>query len=1372
MKLSHVYNYVGIFILCFIFVPALHAADISQSNWTGGSGQTSFSDGSKFSTYANLDISTANQLKLTTNFGTGADGPCTITGEVTLDGSSGSNTCAGKATADAVSTSISSLIPNGSTSLAFPDTHTFTAHTLLSTGTRDIYNDQQKWVRMGPDNLPRFVYLDTNGFTDIHFVRCLDATCSTKQNTVVASNANGPDEATINMGSDGFARIAYVSYDSPNQFHFIQCLNADCTSKTDNSVDTGSYYENSFTLNANNFGRMVINDYNSNHLYMTVCTNASCSTHNKVDLGAINYGSTMGIISGTDGFVHMVYYDTINSTRAIYVVHCQDDACSSHTTNLVTTISPGNSYYNEIIPLGGTKYGILFLESSTGKLDYIVCNDEACASHTSPLTLDNTSRQLSMVVTSTGLPRILFQGDSNAASTKYIVCNNQSCSSKTVYTVSITDAYPLSLTLASDDSPRIFAQDYIFHNMRMFTEEITPGTPPFAVGDEVIVMDQKGTSTDYSNVGSYDTRYITKIANASIYFDVPLSHTYDGTSQSILVQRIPQYTSVSFNPAGSLPSSNTAAKWNFDESSYNGTSGEVVDSSGNSNNGTSHGVTTTTGFYNRAASFDGSSYISVPNSSSLSPTSAITISAWIKVTGGEGSYRTIVSKPSSTSWTAPYGSFELRLNGANKVEFWLNDGGVTTNYVTSRTSIPVDGNWYFVAGTFDGTTEKMYINGSLDSTNPLTASIATFTEPLVIGTNNANVVAENFVGLIDDLRIYNRALTAAEIAAPIQPKMTVSAYSSTSGTGGLLFFRALGTVNVNSAGTISAKGKGYTGGIQTQGNGGAGGETYNGSGGGGVRSGAGASGQGGGGGTGSNNSGGTGTIGGGGGGGGNGNACSGDGGGGAGGGYATVGSAGGGSGNGATAGTNGSGATGGNGGSGPSNDCGASGGGGGGTYGTASLTPLFMGSGGGGAGGSGTAGAGGNGGGIVSVVAKTITIASGSITSDGGNGVDGYALKGGGGGGAGGSIRLLANTLSLGSSNVTAAGGTGGTHVSFASDGGAGGTGRIGLYSPASISGTTSPSANTISAIGNATSGTLISSVFDTNQASDWGTPTYTAITPANTSVVVRVRSSNNADMSGATDFSNCADATSGQPLPANDCAINGQRYVQYYVRLNSSDPNATPTFSSFKLEYGPHGQSSNTSAFVDNPNKKTGYAKEINAGPDFVGEVKPLSNVEAPDASALIAKDAVHDPLNLTISISHIEDLANATPQPIPMPWTKGFTIFSEIYTFRAVSAFNGFSILRSDKPYTITLPYNPALLKGMSPTRLRILYYDPVARTWKVIQNNTVLNWDKHTISNTTTYFTYFAVGYGYNAGSGTVQGAKTKVVPKGTTNAKPKK
>lgn len=99
-------------------------------------------------------------------------------------------------------------------------------------------------------------------------------------------------------------------------------------------------------------------------------------------------------------------------------------------------------------------------------------------------------------------------------------------------------------------------------------------------------------------------------------------------------------------------------------------------------------------------------------------------------------------------------------------------------------------------------------------------------------------------------------------------------------------------------------------------------------------------------------------------------------------------------------------------------------------------------------------------------------------------------------------------------------------------------------------------------------SGTLTSSIFDSGQGSNWETVTYATTTPSGTTVAVKVRTANNATMSGAAAFASCSAISSGSDISSNSCVTDGQRYVQYQLTLSTTDVAVTPTFTSFSLAF------------------------------------------------------------------------------------------------------------------------------------------------------------------------------------------------------------
>ena len=194
----------------------------------------------------------------------------------------------------------------------------------------------------------------------------------------------------------------------------------------------------------------------------------------------------------------------------------------------------------------------------------------------------------------------------------------------------------------------------------------------------------------------------------------------------------------------------------------------TFDSSGQANTGTLAGATwTPNGRFGSGLDFNGiDAWVTVADAASLDLQSGITIEAWVNPASGAGT-RTIVLKE------APGGlSYALysAVSGQRPV------GYVHTkrdNSVTGPSSIPMN-TWTHVAFTYDGSTLRLYVNGSLVRSNGISGGgsplMMTSGGALRIGGNA--VFGEYFRGTIDEVRIYDHALSPADIQAdmvtPIQ----------------------------------------------------------------------------------------------------------------------------------------------------------------------------------------------------------------------------------------------------------------------------------------------------------------------------------------------------------------------------------------------------------------------------------------------------------------------------------------------------------------------------------------------------------------------------------------------------------------------------
>ena len=100
------------------------------------------------------------------------------------------------------------------------------------------------------------------------------------------------------------------------------------------------------------------------------------------------------------------------------------------------------------------------------------------------------------------------------------------------------------------------------------------------------------------------------------------------------------------------------------------------------------------------------------------------------------------------------------------------------------------------------------------------------------------------------------------------------------------------------------------------------------------------------------------------------------------------------------------------------------------------------------------------------------------------------------------------------------------------------------------------------------TSGTFTSSIINLGKYSSFGNFSYNTTNYTGTTVAIKVRTSANADMSGATDWASCSAVASGSALSTDSCATAGQQYIQYQVVLTSPSTSVTPKLDDVSIQY------------------------------------------------------------------------------------------------------------------------------------------------------------------------------------------------------------
>ncbi|MGH8047581.1 MAG: LamG-like jellyroll fold domain-containing protein, partial [Chthoniobacterales bacterium] len=223
-----------------------------------------------------------------------------------------------------------------------------------------------------------------------------------------------------------------------------------------------------------------------------------------------------------------------------------------------------------------------------------------------------------------------------------------------------------------------------------------------------------------------------------------------------------------FNAAGLV------SYWNFDE----GTAGTAADITGSGRNGTLNGeISWDAGYNNSAVSLHGTgsapSNVAVPNSAALqfNATDSFTLSAWAFRGAAHNAYEAVVEKSRDVGnfygiYVNPAGQWCFRGPGSDVVG---------TNALIST--------WTHLTAVQDGAsnTRKLYVNGVLAGSG--TAQAGNGTGVFWVGQSpGVGQSIESFAGEVDEVRLYNRALSAAEIPSLLGPPILQAVSLQTQGT--------------------------------------------------------------------------------------------------------------------------------------------------------------------------------------------------------------------------------------------------------------------------------------------------------------------------------------------------------------------------------------------------------------------------------------------------------------------------------------------------------------------------------------------------------------------------------------------------------------
>ncbi|MBD3345090.1 MAG: T9SS type A sorting domain-containing protein [Chitinivibrionales bacterium] len=275
---------------------------------------------------------------------------------------------------------------------------------------------------------------------------------------------------------------------------------------------------------------------------------------------------------------------------------------------------------------------------------------------------------------------------------------------------------------------------------RLEWSEVAGATHYFILIDSTPAFDSPFINKQTGSSGQ-DTFFIPSndLPYGSIYWRV--SSSYDSSQFSMP----DQFEIINFEPA-------CIARWSFDK----GSGDSIYDSSGNNHNGYIHGATWTSGYNGNALRFDGDDFVQVANHPQLDIQKNITIVALIRPSIITGNH-TIISKSDGSTL-----GYDIACNPSGNAYGRVGGAGNSNRYIMMNSPV-LNNEWQDLALTFDGHTSKLYYSGELVASKNVDDSSGIVPHDLCIG-KMADRNGDNFIGDIDELAIYNCALSATDIS--------------------------------------------------------------------------------------------------------------------------------------------------------------------------------------------------------------------------------------------------------------------------------------------------------------------------------------------------------------------------------------------------------------------------------------------------------------------------------------------------------------------------------------------------------------------------------------------------------------------------------
>ncbi len=268
----------------------------------------------------------------------------------------------------------------------------------------------------------------------------------------------------------------------------------------------------------------------------------------------------------------------------------------------------------------------------------------------------------------------------------------------------------------------------------------------------------------YPNAGTYSVG-LTATGTSGSSVTKTKSNLITVTSAPPITSELPATTTsteTSPTPSSNASTSGLVAAYGFEENS----GAAIVDASGQGNHGTiKEAVRITSGRYGKALKFDGvNDWITVNHSDSLDLSTGMTLEAWVYPQDLTIGNTVIVKETFGGAVYNLYASEDVIQPVSS-----FNDGQY--RIITGPDPLP-ENQWTHLVATYDGLIQRLYVNGVEVAKQSRKSLINASSGELRIGGNS--IWGEFFKGLIDEVRIYNRALTNTEVQNNLSTAISVS----------------------------------------------------------------------------------------------------------------------------------------------------------------------------------------------------------------------------------------------------------------------------------------------------------------------------------------------------------------------------------------------------------------------------------------------------------------------------------------------------------------------------------------------------------------------------------------------------------------------